>query len=125
MMEPTRRDALLDLMLSSNERLFGAVKVRGSLGCSDHKMVEFRIMRGRSRTKSKIISLDFGLCRDLLGRVPSDKAVEGRGVQEDWLMFKQHHLQAKEQFIQTSRKLSKGARRPAWDRGAAPGKTQT
>lgn len=43
MMEPTRRDALLDLMLSSNERLVGAVKVRGSLGCSDHKMVELRI----------------------------------------------------------------------------------
>lgn len=120
-----RRGAVLDFLLTYNAGLVENMKVKSSLRCSDHKMVEFRIMRGRSRTKSKIISLDFGLCRDLLGRVPSDKAVEGRGVQEDWLMFKQHHLQAKEQFIQTSRKLSKGARRPAWDRGAAPGKTQT
>lgn len=41
--EPTRSNALLDLILSSNERLTGAVKVKGSLGCCDHEMEEFRI----------------------------------------------------------------------------------
>ena len=109
-----RKGAVLDCILTSKEGLVGDVKVKGILGCSDHKMVEFSIMRGRSRAKSNITGLDFGLFRYLLGRVPWDKALEGRGVQEDWLIFKEHHLQAKEQFIQTSRKSSKVARWPAW-----------
>jgi len=36
----------------------------------------------------------FGLFRDLLGRVPWYKALEGRGAQESWLKFKNHLLQA-------------------------------
>jgi len=39
---------------------------------------------------------DFGLFGDLLGRVPWDKALEGRGVQESWLIFKNQLLQAQE-----------------------------
>ncbi|GAB0210277.1 hypothetical protein GRJ2_003493500 [Grus japonensis] len=70
-----------------NERLVGDVKVGGSLVCSDHEMVEFRILRGRSRAISRITTLDFrranfGLFRDLLGRIPWVKALEGHGGQE-------------------------------------------
>ena len=41
-------------------------------------MVEFRILRGRSRAKSRIATLDFrrpdfGLFSDLLGRVPREE----------------------------------------------------
>ncbi|KFQ76045.1 hypothetical protein N337_12204, partial [Phoenicopterus ruber ruber] len=57
---------------------------------------------------------DFGLFRDLLGRVPWDKALEGRGAQESWLIFKDHLLQAQERCIPTKRKPSKNTRRPAW-----------
>ncbi|KFW61745.1 hypothetical protein AS28_00352, partial [Pygoscelis adeliae] len=57
---------------------------------------------------------DFGLFRDLLGRVPWDKAPEGRGAQESWVMFKDHLLQAQERCIPTKRKSGKNARRPAW-----------
>ncbi|KFW09032.1 hypothetical protein N327_00801, partial [Fulmarus glacialis] len=57
---------------------------------------------------------DFGLFRDLLGRVPWDKALEGRGAQESWLIFKDHLLQAQEQCIPTKRKSGKNARRPTW-----------
>ncbi|GAB0207135.1 mitochondrial enolase superfamily member 1 [Grus japonensis] len=42
--EPTRRGVLLDLVLTNKEGLVGDVKVGGSLGCSDHEMVEFRIL---------------------------------------------------------------------------------
>ncbi|KAF1424440.1 hypothetical protein FQV24_0004339, partial [Spheniscus mendiculus] len=41
--EPTRRGAMLDLVLANKEGLVGNVKLRGSLGCSDHEMVEFKI----------------------------------------------------------------------------------
>jgi len=44
--EPTRRGAMLHLVLTNNERLVGNVKIKGSLGCSDHQMAEFQGPRG-------------------------------------------------------------------------------
>ncbi|KAK4811175.1 hypothetical protein QYF61_019806 [Mycteria americana] len=104
--EPTRRGALLDLILTNNEGLVGDVKVKDSLGCSDHEMVEFKILKGREE--------EFGLFNDLLGRLPWDKALEGRGAQESSLIFKDHLLQAQERSIPTNRKSGKNTRRPAW-----------
>ncbi|GAB0186968.1 mitochondrial enolase superfamily member 1 [Grus japonensis] len=117
--EPTRRGAMLDLILIKKEGLVGDVKLKGSFGCSDHKMVEFRILRAARRAHSKLNTLDFrradfGLFRDLLGRIPWDKALEGRGAQDSWLIFKGHLLQAQEQCIPTKRKSSKNTRRPPW-----------
>ncbi|PKU34027.1 glycerol kinase [Limosa lapponica baueri] len=85
--EPTRRGAMLDLVLTNKEGMMGNVKLKGSLGCSDHEMVEFMILRAVRRVPTKLTTLDFrradfGLLRDLLGRVPWDKALEGRGAQE-------------------------------------------
>ncbi|GAB0191026.1 hypothetical protein GRJ2_001567900 [Grus japonensis] len=99
--EPMRRSAMLDLVLTNKKGLVGNVKLKGSLGCSDHEMVEFKILRAVRRAHSKLTTLDFrradfGLFRDLLGRVPWDKALEGRGPQESWLVFKDHLLQAQE-----------------------------
>ncbi|GAB0202575.1 mitochondrial enolase superfamily member 1 [Grus japonensis] len=117
--EPTRRGAMLDLVLTNKEGLVGDVKLKGSLGCSDHEMVEFRILRAARRVCSKLTTLDlrradFGLFRDLLGRIPWDKALEGRGAQDSWLIFKGHLLQAQEQCIPTKRKSSKNTKRPLW-----------
>ncbi|GAB0187092.1 hypothetical protein GRJ2_001174500 [Grus japonensis] len=115
--EPTRRGAMLDLVLTNKEGLVGNVKLKGSLGCSDHETVEFRILRAARRAHSKLTALDFrradlGLFRDLLGRIPWDKALEGRGAQDSWLIFKGHLLQAQEQCIPTKRKSSKSTKRP-------------
>ncbi|GAB0209598.1 mitochondrial enolase superfamily member 1 [Grus japonensis] len=79
--DPTRRGMLLDLVLPNKEGLVGDVKVGGSLGCNDHEMVEFRILHGRSRAISRIKTLDFrranfGLFKDLLGRIPWVRALE-------------------------------------------------
>ncbi|GAB0195782.1 hypothetical protein GRJ2_002043500 [Grus japonensis] len=41
--EPTGRGAMLDLVLTDKEGLMGNVKLKDSLGCSDHEMVEFQI----------------------------------------------------------------------------------
>ncbi|KGL94878.1 hypothetical protein N301_02103, partial [Charadrius vociferus] len=75
--------------------------------------------RAVRRAHSKLATMDFrradfGLLRDLLGRIPWDKGLEGRGAQENWLIFKDHLLQAQEQCIPTKRKSGKNARRPAW-----------
>ncbi|GAB0188023.1 cAMP-dependent protein kinase inhibitor alpha [Grus japonensis] len=73
---------MLDLVLTHKEGLVGNVKLKGGLGCSDHEMVEFKIPRAVRRAHSKLTTLDFrkadfGIFRDLLGRVPWDKALEG------------------------------------------------
>ncbi|PKU32701.1 hypothetical protein llap_16995 [Limosa lapponica baueri] len=120
--EPMSGGAILDLVLTNKEGLVGNVKLKGSLGCSDREMVEFKILpllRAVRRAQSKLATLDFrradfGLFRDLLGRVPWDKALEGRGAQESWLIFKDHLLQAQERCIPAKRKSGKNARRPAW-----------
>ncbi|PKU45481.1 glycerol kinase [Limosa lapponica baueri] len=117
--EPTRRGAMLDLVLTKKQGLEWNVKLKGSLGCSDHEMVEFKILRAVRRAHSKLTVLDFrtadfGLFRDLLGRVLRNKAAEGRGAQGIWLIFKDHLPQPQEQCIPTNRKSGKKIKRPAW-----------
>ncbi|GAB0189267.1 hypothetical protein GRJ2_001392000 [Grus japonensis] len=117
MEEPTRRGAMQDLVLTNKERLMWNVKLKGSLGCSDHEMVEFRILRAVRRVHSRLTILDFrradfGLFRDLLGRIPWDKALEGRGARDSWLIFKDHLLQAQERCIPAKRKSDKNTKRP-------------
>ena len=70
--ESSRKGALLDLVLTNKEGLVEDVKVGGRLGCSDHEMLEFRILHGRSRAISRIKTLDFrransGLFKELQG----------------------------------------------------------
>ncbi|GAB0190818.1 nucleoside diphosphate kinase 6 [Grus japonensis] len=70
--ESMRRGGMLDLILTNKEGLVGNVKLKGSLGCSEHEMVEFKILRAARRAHSKLSTLDFrradfGIFRDLLG----------------------------------------------------------
>ncbi|PKU35337.1 glycerol kinase [Limosa lapponica baueri] len=95
--EPTKTGALLDLVLTNKEDLIEDVNIKGRLGSSNCEMVELRILRGRSKAKSGITTLnfrraEFGLFRNLLQCVPWNKALEGRGAQESWLIFKGHLL---------------------------------
>ncbi|GAB0206713.1 hypothetical protein GRJ2_003136900 [Grus japonensis] len=120
---------MLDLVLTNKEGLVGDVKLKGSLGCRDHEMVEFKILRAARRVRSKLTALDFrradfGLLRDLLGRIPWDKALEGRGAQDSWLIFKGHLLQAQERCIPRKRKSSKTTKRPPWMNKELPGKVK-
>ena len=87
-------EALLDLVLTNKEGLVEAGKVEGSLDCSNHEMVEFRISCGRNRKPSRIATLDFsrdnfGLFTQLLREIPWDKVPEGKGSQDSWLVFKE------------------------------------
>ncbi|PKU38766.1 glycerol kinase [Limosa lapponica baueri] len=117
--EPKRRNALVDLIHTDKEVLVGNAKVKGSLGCSDHEVMVFRIMKAGRRVKSKLTMLnfrrvDFDLFKDLLGRVPWDMVLDGRGAQESRLIFKDHLLQAQGSSILISMKSGKSVWRPAW-----------
>ena len=81
-----RRSVPLNLVLTNKEGLMGNVKLKGSLGCSGHAVVEYKILRAVRRAQSKLTILncrraDFGLFRNLLARVLWDKALERRGAQ--------------------------------------------
>lgn len=73
--------------------------LQGSLGCSDHEIVELEMLRAVRRAQSKLRALDFriadsGLFRNLLSRIPWDRTLEGRGAQECLGISKDHLLQA-------------------------------
>lgn len=60
------------------------MKAGSSLGCSDHKMVEFKILRGRSKAIGRTATLDFKranlkLFKDLLGGISWARGSEGKG----------------------------------------------
>lgn len=70
-------------MIEEPVRIGAMMKIKCSLGCSDHETMEFKIVRGARRMHSKLTALDFGradfgLFNDLLDTVPCDKALEGR-----------------------------------------------
>lgn len=95
--EPMRRGALLDTVFTNQEGLGGDVKAGSRLGCSNQKIVEFRILCRRNKTISRIESLyirraSFVLFKDLHGAILWARAVEGKGIQESWLALKHHFL---------------------------------
>jgi len=92
--EPTKGDALHDLMLTNREGLVGDVVVGGHLGLSKNEMTEFSIPGEVKRGVRKITTLDFwradfGLFRKLVERVPLERVLKGKGVQAGWTFFKE------------------------------------
>lgn len=64
----------LDHILTNKEKLVEDLRARGSLGCSDHEMMKFRILQGGNKAKRRFTTLDFRrtgfhLLMDLLGRI--------------------------------------------------------
>jgi len=65
-------------MLTSASELIGGVKIGGSLGCSDHALVEFTVLRDMGKVRSMVRTLNFRkanfqLFRELVGNRPQGK----------------------------------------------------
>ena len=76
--EPRRRGLVLDLVLTNKKGLLRDVMVGQSLGCSNHEIVEFKVLCGRSKAISRIATLDVGIAnfdffKDLLGLFSLEK----------------------------------------------------
>uniref|UniRef100_A0A493TF21 Reverse transcriptase domain-containing protein n=1 Tax=Anas platyrhynchos platyrhynchos TaxID=8840 RepID=A0A493TF21_ANAPP len=117
--EPTRGGAPLDLLFTNREGLVEDVVVGTCLGQSDHETVEFTIFGEARKGTSKTVVLDFQradfeLLRTLVGGVPWETVLKGRGVQEGWALFKREILMAQERSVPTCPKTSWWGRRPAW-----------
>ena len=50
---------MLDLVLTDKEGLVGSVKLKDILGCSDHEMMGFKILRAARRVHNKLTTLNF------------------------------------------------------------------
>lgn len=78
---------LLNLVLTNKEGLIGNVKAKGSLGCSNHEIVDFRILHGSENVVSRTAVLDFRranfhLFKAILGIIPWVRALEVRGPRD-------------------------------------------
>uniref|UniRef100_K7EXP3 Endonuclease/exonuclease/phosphatase domain-containing protein n=1 Tax=Pelodiscus sinensis TaxID=13735 RepID=K7EXP3_PELSI len=115
----TRRKAVLDLILTNREELVENLKVEGSLGESDHEIIEFTILKKDRRENSKIETMDFrkadfGKLRKLIGKVPWESRLRGKTAEESWQFFKGTLLRAQKQAIPLCRKDRKYGKRPLW-----------
>lgn len=52
--KPLEKCSMLDFVLTSREGLLGNVKLKASLGCSDHEMMELKNLRAGRRVHSKV-----------------------------------------------------------------------
>ena len=61
---PTRGEALLDLVLTNAEESIREVKIGGRLGCSDHTLVEFVILKnvGLAKSRARTLCFELGPC---------------------------------------------------------------
>jgi len=91
-------------------------------------MVEFKILRVSERVHSKLATLgfrraDLELFRELLGRVTWEKALEGKGAQESWSIFKDHLLQAQKPVHPEKKEGRQECQEASMDQQRAPGLT--
>lgn len=67
------------------------VKVKGSVGCSKHDILQFNILKEVSEGNTGITTLDFrmysSLFRNVLGRIPQKTALQGKVAQDRWLVL--------------------------------------
>ena len=90
--------------------------------------MQFRILRS-VRREHQLTTLDFGradfgLFRYLLGRVPWDRVMEGRWVQESWVIFKDHPLLSAGEMHPNKEEVRGKHQEASMDEQAVPGQTQ-
>jgi len=90
-------------MLTNVSELIGDVKTGGSLGCSDHALVEFTVLSD-TRKASRVRALNFRkanfqLFRELISRTPWDMVLRDRGEEQSSQIFKDAFHRAQELSI--------------------------
>ena len=102
-------------MLTNAEESIREVKIGGSLGCSDHALVEFVIWKNAGLAKSRARTLcfrraNFQLLKELLGGIPWETVLKGIGTKQSWQFFNDTVLRAQWLSIPQQKKLSKQGR---------------
>ncbi|PKU46875.1 nedd4-binding protein 2-like 2 [Limosa lapponica baueri] len=116
---PTIGDVILDLLVANTSEFIGNVKLGGSLGCSDHALVEFAVLRDICRGKSKVRTLNFRkekfqVFKELVNRTPWETALRDMGVEQSLQVFKDAFLNTQELSTPRRKKSEKEGKRPTW-----------
>jgi len=71
------------MLLTNANEMIGDIWMRGCLGCSDHAMVEFMLLRDMRQSKSKIGTQNFRKAnfRELVDKAPSETVLMGKGAE--------------------------------------------
>jgi len=115
----TRGGAILDVLVTNARELIGDAKTGGSLGCSDHAVMGFTVLRKMSQAKSKVRTLhfrkaNFELFKELGNRTPWETALRDKGTEHSWQIFKDVFHRVQELSIPRCKKSGKEGKRPAW-----------
>ncbi len=105
---------MLDLVLSSEEESIRDIKIGGSLGCSDHALVEFVILKNVGLAKNRARTLcfrraNFRLLKELLDGTRWETVLKGMGTEQSWQLLKDTLLRAQWLSI-PQQKSSRGGR---------------
>ena len=116
---PTRGDAILDLLVTNASEIIFDIMTGGSLGCSDHALVEFTVLRDMGQAENKVGTLNFRkakfqLFKELVNRTPWETALGDKGAEQRWQIFKDTFLRAPELSVPRCRKSGKEGKRLAW-----------
>jgi len=84
-------------MLTNARELISDVKTGGSLGCSDHALVQFTVLRDMGKARGIVRALNFRnanfqLCKELVSRTPWEMVLR---AERSWQIFKEafHRVQ--------------------------------
>ena len=100
-------------MLTNAEESITEVEIEGSLGCSDHALVEFVIWRNAGLAKSRVRTVsfrraNFRVLKELLGGISWDTVLEGIGTEQSWQLFRDTLLRTQELSIPQQKKRGRG-----------------
>ena len=110
----TRWFPICDLILTKKDDLVGEGAVRGTVGESDHVLLEFLISKEMKAECSHTLLLDFKKAnfnshRTRISKVPWQEILTKKGVQEGWEILKKEVLKAQLKTIPTRKKTAKKA----------------
>jgi len=110
---------LLDLVLISAEKIVKDIKSRGSLGCRDHVLLEFVILKNVDLAKSGVRTLNFkraifSYFKELSDEICWEEVLRDKGVEESWLVFKDAFLRMKELSILQNKTAGRRGRKSVW-----------
>ncbi|KAK4818978.1 hypothetical protein QYF61_022645 [Mycteria americana] len=113
---PTRGDVIMDLMVTNASELICDVRIGGSLGCSDHALMEFAVLSDMGQAKSIVRILNFRkakfqLFKELINRTSWEMVLRDRGAEQ---IFKDAFHRVQELLIPRCKKLGKDGKRLAW-----------
>ena len=106
-------------MITYASDFVGDIKTEGSLGCSNHALVEFTVLRDMRKLKTIVRTLNFRkasfqIFKELVSRPLSETVLRDREAEQSWQIFKDAFHKAQELSIPQCKNSGREGTRLAW-----------